>query len=374
MQIVADENMPYVDELFGQHANIRRLPGRTIQSNDLVDVDILLVRSVTKVNAELLHHANRLKFVGSATIGLDHIDEALLRTRGINYSNAPGCNATGVGQYVATALLKIASQENVYLKNKRVGIIGAGNTGSATFQCLSALGMHCYFYDPLLEAKGDKRINASFEWMLENCDVLSFHVPLTHAGPFPTHHMVNERVLSAMKPDVWLVNACRGGVIDNKALLEWRKSHPNSRLVLDVWEGEPQVHKNLVEWVDVATPHIAGYSMEGKARGTWMLYQWLAPLMNWPEAIDYKALIQLPNPPSQTIESRLTEEQLNALASLVYDLNLDDELFRKEGLTAEGFDGLRKNHQLRREFSALTLVLDRQFDVNWLKQFGFTIG
>ncbi|WP_298773851.1 4-phosphoerythronate dehydrogenase [uncultured Shewanella sp.] len=372
MKIIADENMPYVDALFGELGKIEKVNGRTLTADDVVDADVLLVRSVTQVNAELLEKNTRLTFVGSATIGTDHIDVEYLKSRDIPFANAPGCNATAVGEFVFIALLELAHRFGETLKNKTVGIVGAGNTGSAVAKCLTAFGVNVLLHDPLLQAQGDERAFVSLDTLIERCDVLSLHVPMTRTGPFPTWHLLDERRLSQLATGTWLINCCRGDVIDNQALIKIKRARSDLKLVLDVWEGEPHPMPELVPLVELATPHIAGYSLEGRARGSFMLYQALTAHLGYdcnhslhdlltPHWIERVHLHDLPD-----------EKALLQLVRLVYDLRDDDRLFRNQFLNVNGFDHMRKIHKHRRELSVLTLVNSGQFDVNWLSYLGFS--
>ncbi|GLP96579.1 4-phosphoerythronate dehydrogenase [Paraferrimonas sedimenticola] len=374
MRILADENMPYVEALFAEHAQITTKAGRAINADDLVDIDVLLVRSVTQVNRTLIAKANKLKYVGSATIGMDHVDQQALAERDIRFSNAPGCNAVGVGQWVAQVLLTLADKSDEVLKGKKLAVIGAGNTGTAAAKCLQALGCDVRLCDPFKAASGDPRDFVSLDEALDDADIVTCHVPLTKDGEYPTHYLLDRQRLESLKPNVWILNACRGAVIDNRALIDWAKANPQARIALDVWEGEPNPMPELADLVEIATPHIAGYSLEGKARGSYMLYQWLAPQLTWPAPNSLASLLPNPNQAPITCSAAPSQSQLLSWCERVYDLDLDDRLFRQKAFETGGFDGLRKNHQPRREFSALTLVPKGKFEVNWLEQFGFSVG
>ncbi|MCL1139243.1 4-phosphoerythronate dehydrogenase [Shewanella pneumatophori] len=372
MKILADENMPYVQQLFADFGRIETVNGRKLTAEQVQDADVLLVRSVTRVNPELLALNSKLKFVGSATIGTDHIDQEYLASRNVPFSNAPGCNATAVGEFAFIAMLELAQRFNSPLKGKVVGIVGAGNTGTAVAKCLEAYGIEVLLCDPLLQQSGDRREFVSLDSLIEKSDVISLHVPITKQGEHKTWYLFDEQRLNSLKQNTWLLNCCRGEVIDNRALIKFKQQRDDVKVVLDVWEGEPNPMAELVPYIEFCTPHIAGYSLEGKARGTYMLYQQLAKVLNLTADKQMDSL--LPNLWSEqlSVAEMSNERALLQLARFVYDLRDDDELFRKQFLNPQGFDQMRKNHTHRREFSALKVGNTGQTDVNWLSNLGFS--
>lgn len=372
MKILADENMPYVQALFADVGEVTLIDGRSLSAEQVRDADVLLVRSVTKVNRQLLKLNNKLQFVGSATIGLDHLDQDYLIERKISYTNAPGCNATAVGEYAFIAMLELARRFEQPLADKTVGIVGAGNTGSALQLCLEAYGVKTLLHDPLLQQGNDKRDFVSLDELIARCDVISLHVPLTTTGDYPTWHLFDEKRLAGLMSGCWLLNCCRGEVVDNRALIAIKQRRDDIKVVLDVWEGEPNPMAELVPYVEIATPHIAGYSLEGKARGTYMLY--LALMQQLGKIPDKSMDSLLPQLWSHQLSplSIPNEKALLALVRLVYDLRDDDEVFRRQFLNNHGFDLMRKNHKHRREFSALRLANNAGSDVDWLLKLGFS--
>ncbi|GAB1620212.1 4-phosphoerythronate dehydrogenase [Agarivorans albus] len=355
MKIVVDENIPFAQQILSQHGEVVAVDGRTMQPQQLVDVDALLVRSVTKVNQQLLAQANKLKFVGTATIGTEHVEQNYLAERGIAFASAPGCNAIAVGEYVATALLAATEYRYQSLVGKTIAIVGAGNTGSQVAKRAAALGMQVMLYDPPAAEQGTLANSVSFEQVLD-ADVISLHVPSTKNGKHPTYHLFNQQVLSKLTPEQILVNACRGEVIDNQALLEFAAQGKSPLLVLDVWEGEPTILEPLVKYAFIATPHIAGYSLEGKMRGTSMVYQAMCQALKI-EANDLsEQLLPVPEFSQITLKGELSDSQLTKLTQLVYNIFADDRRFRQHGASPSGFDKLRKFYPQRREFSALQVV------------------
>ena len=356
MKIIADENMPYVDALFGYLGKIEYVNGRTLTPKQVEDADVLLVRSVTKVNAALINNAHKLKFVGSATIGTDHVDVEYLSTRNIYFTNAPGCNATAVGEYAFIAMLELAQRFGESLAGKVVGIVGAGNTGTAAAKCMQAYGLKVLLCDPIKALQGDTREFVSLDTIIEQADIISLHVPITKEGEHKTWYLFDEARLNKLKPNTWLLNCCRGDVIDNRALVKFKQQRDDVKLVLDVWEGEPNPMAELVALAEFATPHIAGYSLEGKARGTFMLYQKWCELLDFPVKKSLESLLPAFQFNQIVSQGDLTEGQLLKLSRLVYDLRDDDFNFRGCFSTATGFDLMRKNHTYRREYSAISLT------------------
>ncbi|MCJ8320397.1 MAG: 4-phosphoerythronate dehydrogenase [Colwellia sp.] len=355
MKIYYDENMPFVEEFFGDFGELVPFSGRSLTAEQVSDADVLLVRSITKVNEELLHLNSNLRFVGTATIGVDHLDQQYLKKRKITYTSAPGCNAISVAEYVLSALVVLAERHLFNVHELTVGIIGAGNTGSRLSEKLSALGIKYLLCDPLLAQSGDEREFVALEKAL-SCDVISLHVPLIREGEFSTYHLLDEKRLSHLCDEQILINACRGEVVDNKALLQLKQQGLKTKLVLDVWESEPDVLQPLIPFVDIATAHIAGYSLEGKARGSEMLYLALCQQL---KSTPKKQLNQfLPTPAIDRVEIKhdFSEVLLNQLVKMVYDVRRDDAIFRHQ-INNQGFDYIRKTYPARREFSAISVIL-----------------
>ncbi|MBM7455071.1 erythronate-4-phosphate dehydrogenase [Oceanisphaera litoralis] len=358
MKLLADENMPFVQELFGDRAEIVTCPGREIRPEQLHDVDVLLVRSITRVDAALLAEAERLSFVGTATIGCDHIDTGLLARRGIAFASAPGCNKVAVGDYVLAALLRVAEYKGWSLREKSLGVVGVGNTGAEVARRARALGMTVRLCDPPRALK-DTTGFVDFEQALA-ADIVSFHVPLTHGGEHPTWHLLDQAAIAGLNDDQVLINACRGDVWDNQALLARQQGAYSAgaaplTLVMDVWEHEPEVLAPLVPHVLLATPHIAGYSLEGKARGTFALYRaWCEQ-----QQLDRRLALEqlLPPPPIGAVHLNEAPDQALAarLVRLVYDIAQDDAAFRQALGQPGFFDRLRKQYPQRRELGSVLL-------------------
>jgi erythronate-4-phosphate dehydrogenase len=368
VKIVADENMPGLEPLV-RWAELRRLPGRTLTHADVEDADVLLVRSVTAVNSRLLADS-AVGFVGSATIGTDHVDLGWLQSQKIAFAHAPGCNARAVAEYVLQAALRWSQQRQESLAGKRIGLVGLGNVGSEVAMLFSALGCDVVAIDPLRQRDGDEAAHAA--WASEEevlaCDIVSLHVPLTKRGDDATWHMLDAAKLSSLSAQQLLMSTCRGAVIDNDALL-LRLAQPDApTVVLDVWETEPQVPSALFRQVLLGTPHIAGYSVQGKLSGSAMvvaaLYRWLEQSkIGLPEAgkaaqvRDQDGRIMAPADLwPHGIES---EEGLLALLVGRYDLGLDHDHLQaslSERNPAEAFDRLRKQYAGRNEMSGVAVA------------------
>ena len=359
MLIVADENIPLIEEFFASFGEIRRLPGRQITRADVHDADVLLVRSVTRVDRELLE-GSAVKFVGTCTIGTDHLALDDFEHAGIQWASAPGCNARGVVDYVLGSLLTLADIEGADLAQRTYGVIGAGEVGGRLVRVLRDLGWKVQVCDPLRQA-AEGADYVSLEQIIEQCDVISLHTPLSKSGDFATWHLLDEARLNRLKPGTWLINASRGPVVDNAALRNVLNAREDLQAVLDVWEGEPQVDVELADLCVLATPHIAGYSLDGKQRGTAQIYQALCDALGQTPEVHLADL--LPAPWLAKVELSANSDLDWALAMLcrgVYDPRRDDAEFRRSLVgTVEqqklAFDALRKHYPVRREIEGLAV-------------------
>ncbi|WP_158783695.1 4-phosphoerythronate dehydrogenase PdxB [Pantoea sp. BAV 3049] len=370
MKILVDENMPYARELFSRTGNVVAVPGRPVPQRELDDADGLMVRSVTKVNAELLN-GKPVKFVGTATAGTDHIDEAFLQEQGIAFSAAPGCNAIAVVEYVFSSLLLLAERDGFLLKDRTVGIVGVGNVGGRLQARLEALGIRTLLCDPPRADRGDEGDFLPLSTLVAEADILTFHTPLFKQGEYKTLHLADEALLNALKPGTILINACRGPVVDNAALLKVLEQRSDLSVVLDVWEPEPDLSLPLLAKVDIATAHIAGYTLEGKARGTTQVYEAWTAFLGKPEQVALDTLLPAPEFGSVTLHGELDQPTLKRVVHLVYDVRRDDAPLRKVAAIAGEFDRLRKNYMERREWSSLQVICDSQQAAALLAKLGF---
>lgn len=370
MKILVDENMPYARELFSRTGTVVAVPGRPIPQAELDEADGLMVRSVTKVNAALLA-GKPVKFVGTATAGTDHIDEDFLKAQGIGFSAAPGCNAIAVVEYVFSSLLLLAERDGFALKERTVGIIGVGNVGSRLQARLEALGIRTLLCDPPRADRGDEGDFLPLASLVAEADILTFHTPLFKQGEYKTLHLADESLLMALKPGTILINACRGPVVDNAALLKVLDQRQDLSVVLDVWEPEPDLSLPLLEKVDIATAHIAGYTLEGKARGTTQVFEAWTRFLGQPQQIALDTLLPVPEFGRITLHGELDQPTLKRLVHLVYDVRRDDALLRKAAAIPGEFDRLRKNYLERREWSSLLVQCDSEQASALLLKLGF---
>lgn len=360
-RIIADEDIPLVEEAFGQFGAVDAVPGRAITAGRVQQADVLLVRSVTSVDAGLLD-GSEVQFVGSATTGTDHVDRPYLEDRGITFAHAPASNADSVADYVVVALLALARRKGVSIEDRTVGIIGCGNIGGRLAKRLSALGMGVLCNDPpRAEAHGASKPDpplVDLETVQSRADVITLHVPLTTGGRHPTRHLVDAAFLDRLHPGTWLVNTSRGCVVDGDALRSTLVTGSLDVAVLDVWENEPAPDPALIEAVDLATSHIAGYAYDGKLRGTRMLYEALCDFTDAPRRWNASAAIQPMStgalcctPPDPRLPP---PEWLYHMAIQGYDIRRDDAEMRvladlNSDERATAFSRLRSDYRKRRE-------------------------
>ncbi|TCK02542.1 4-phosphoerythronate dehydrogenase PdxB [Marinobacterium mangrovicola] len=373
LKIVADENIPALEPLFGELGDLVRLPGRSMSPSELADADLLLVRSVTRVNAELLA-GSRIGFVGTATIGTDHLDIGWLEQQKIQWCSAPGCNADAVVEYVLSVLWHLADEQGFDPLSRTFAVIGAGNVGGRLVERLRALGIKVLVCDPPRAEKEGKAGFVSLEEALAQADFISLHTPLVKDGQHPSHHLLNESNLDLIQQNAILLNAGRGPVIDNRALELFMQQRSDISLVLDVWEHEPAVSPALASHCRIATPHIAGYSLEGKIRGTWMLYREVCRWLGREAALSLESVLPMPEVERIYCNGRLAP--LKPIA-LTYDPYRDDRALRAtldlpEPEQRLAFDRLRKQYPVRREFSSLEVDgLEDETQDRLLRALGF---
>lgn len=366
LKIVADENLALTDYFFDEVADIDYMAGRGITAADISTTDALLIRSVTKVNAALLADSP-VQFIGSATIGTDHVDLDLLKQKGISFANAPGCNAQAVAEYVITAILTLQPQLVSAGKTMCLGIVGLGNVGRRLAILARRLDWRVLAYDPFVrldtfkgfafDQTGGKQSGIeqlSFEQVLAQSDALSLHVPITKNQPHATYHLMDAAALAQLKPHCMLINSARGEVVSEQALLA-DISITKRQVVLDVFEHEPKISQQLLNQLALATPHIAGYSLEGKARGTQMIYQ--AFCQHYDLTASKQFASQLPQMAQLFKSDQTLAHQLLPLLPQLYPIQADDQALRgcvnQSGFVdGQDFDHLRKTYPLRREWAA----------------------
>lgn len=364
MKIVADANIPFVRECFSSIGDVELLGGREITSDAVVEADVLLVRSITPVNARLLAES-RVKFVATATIGFDHIDTDYLRRNSIGFSSAPGSNANSAAEYVIAAMLEIAQKYQITLEGSSIGIIGVGNVGGRLAAKCQTLGMEFRLNDPPLQRQtGDSKFLPLEE--LYDCDFLTLHTPLTLEGRDKTYHLADEKFFNSLRRKSVFINASRGAVVDSKALIAAMNAEVLRGVVLDVWENEPNIDTELLKMVDIGTPHIAGYSLDGKIAGMVMIYQAACEHFG----IEARHSIEdfLPEPEVRYLKldpnQENQQETLLTAVQAIYDIRKDDVRLRgirssRAGEAGEFFDNLRKEYAVRREFQNTKVALER---------------
>ncbi|HET6441259.1 MAG TPA: 4-phosphoerythronate dehydrogenase [Phycisphaerae bacterium] len=361
MRILADENIPLVGEAFGPMGEVVAAPADAIRPLLVRDAQALLVRSVTPVGAALLD-GSAVRFVATATIGVDHVNQEYLQQRGIAFASAEGSNAQSVAEYVFTALAVLAERGGWRFRDKALGIVGVGNIGSRVARIAEGLGMTVLRNDPPLARRTGDPKYVPIEALAE-ADIVTFHVPLTREGHGATYHMIGENLLSRLRRDVILLNTSRGSVADTAVLKAALGAKRIGGVVLDVWENEPNIDLELLNAVDIATPHIAGYSYDGKVNGTRMILHAFCRHFGLQRMWDPSPLMPPPEKPRLRLPKVDAQQAIRYATRAAYDIEADDTRLRAirekpaEGRSAY-FKSLRKNYSLRREFPQTTVELE----------------
>ena len=375
MKIIADQNIPVVKEAFGSLGEVITISGRDMTCSSVKDADVLLVRSITKVDGSLLDNT-RIKFVGTATIGTDHVDEKYLSERNICFASAPGSNADSVAEYMVSAILNLEKNKNIKFTGKTIGIIGCGNVGSRVKKRMETIGMNCLVNDPPLERMTGQKGFVSLDELLSSSDMVTVHVPLTKKGDCPTYKMIDDKFLAKMEPGVVLFNTSRGSVMDEEALYANRSRL--GALVLDVWNDEPAINMKTLDITDIATPHIAGYSFDGKIRGTAMLYSALCDFLKIEKKTDFSVFTQSGDVPPICLKD--SGDLLYDVINCAYPVMRDDSDLRRIKLADNPggyFDKLRKEYYKRREFFNHTVItggVKPVKEIEILKNLGFVVS
>jgi erythronate-4-phosphate dehydrogenase len=352
---LADDHIPFLKGILEPFAEVIYVKGGMIDHELAMKADGLIIRTRTICNAALLE-GTPVKFIATATIGYDHIDTEYCSKNGIHWFHAPGCNASSVRQYVASALSTFALTHHFSLRGRKIGIIGVGHVGSKVAQLTEALGMVPLLNDPPRERNENVSGFVSLEEIQESADIITFHVPLTYEGPDRTFHMADSLFFKKLKKNPLLINTSRGPVVETEAVKSAIRSHEISGFAADVWESEPDLDLELMKMADIATPHIAGYSVEGKANGTAACVRNASRFFNFGIYEWYPSFLPLPEKPIIEINTRdKTEEQAIFEAILAsYDVMKDDANFRKD---PSQFENLRNHYPVRREFEAFRVKI-----------------
>lgn len=362
MFVVVDDKIPYIRETIEKIADrVLYLPGKEFTKDKIKNADALIIRTRTRCNRQLLEDTN-VKFIASATMGYDHIDTEYCKQAGITWTNCPGCNASSVGQYDKTVLIRLAMAKKLVPEETTVGIVGVGNAGSAVARAIRPLGVKLMFNDPPREKKykvlleneqADFSANPAQheilpaplfpvkQWhtldkLAEKCDLIAFHVPLIYKGEYPTHYLANSTFFKKLKRHPVILNAGRGGVIDESALLTALDNGTVKEAVIDTWENEPDINRQLLEKTFIGTPHIAGYSADGKTNATRMSLEALCNFFGISRQI-----IIIPPEMSPSDYWNKTQKELQ-----LYDPEADSQRLKRY---PDKFEYLRGNYPLRRE-------------------------
>lgn len=366
MKILCDENIPFSREAFSQFGEVLLFNGRNLSNSDLKNCDLLVVRSVTEVNEELLENTP-VKFVGTATIGTDHIQEEYLASNNIAFNSAKGCNANSVKEYFFTALFNLLNIET-NIKKTKLAVVGAGDIGGRLVKAANLLDFKVLVNDPPKERTNLYNYNFVSLFEALNCDIITLHTPLTYAKQDKTYHLINKFNLPYIKEKSIFINCSRGGVVNNEAMYQ-SLLEKDLLTCFDVWENEPKISFDLLEMVSLGTPHIAGYSLEGRVNGTYWIANSLAEFLetnnkwtpNLEPVFENNRFIDVKRNPIS---------ELRKLFNSIYPISRDDAWLRTE----KKFDDLRKNYPVRREFSNYEVSVDKGFIyLEFLRDLGFNI-
>ena len=363
MKIVADANIPFVKECFSSIGQVTVVGGRAITPDVVADADALLVRSITPVDEKLLA-GSKVRFVATATIGFDHVDLDFLARNNIGFTSAPGSNANSAAEYVIAGLLDIGQRYALDLEGRSIGVIGVGNVGGRVAEKCQAMGMEVYLNDPPLKRQTGDEKYLPLEQLFD-CDLITFHTPLTFEGPDKTYHLADEKFFKSLKQRCVFINASRGPVVDSVALKSNIKSGRLRAVMLDVWENEPDIDVELLKMVDLGTPHIAGYSLDGKIAGMIMIYKAACEYFALKPKFDLNDFLPVPPVPELKIDPNISGDQDALLSAVqkIYRIDKDDTRLRRvldkpARKRGEYFDALRKNYPVRREFENTRVILD----------------
>ena len=375
MKIVADDKIPFLKGVFEPFAELVYLPGQNISRADLKNADALITRTRTICDKQLLH-ATQVSFIATATIGYDHIDTAWCESNGIHWTNAAGCNAGSVAQYIAAVLVHLSRKHNFRFADRTLGVIGVGNVGRNILNVAEALGLRVVCNDPPRVRKSGACGFVSLDGIFREADIITLHTPLNHEGIDKTFHLVDAEFMKHCRKETILINSSRGEVVDNRALYDALSQQLIADAVCDVWENEPNIDNNLLEKVALGTPHIAGYSADGKANGTTMVVQAIARTFGIPELLRWKPYA-IQKPANNLINIDCTsiddQEALCRAIEATYPISRDDQNLRAN---PNYFEKIRGDYPLRREFQAYQVNLKngRQSLIESLIKLGFIVN
>jgi erythronate-4-phosphate dehydrogenase len=374
VRVVIDDKIPFIKGILEPFAEVVYFPGSKIDKHIIKEADALIVRSRTLCDKNLLE-GSRIKFVATATIGYDHIDTNWCEANGIEWTNAAGCNSSSVQQYMASTLVYLSKKFNFKFEDRTLGVIGVGNVGKKIVRLAEILGMRVVLNDPPIARQRGPCGYVSLDGLIQEADIISLHVPLNYNGDDKTYHLIDELKLKKFNQGTILINTSRGEVVDNLALKNVLKSGILKNAVLDVWEKEPDIDLELMKMLDIATPHIAGYSADGKANGTAMSVRALSKYFNLGIDNWFPENIPLPSFPVITInaKNKTVQEAISEVIEKTYEVKSDDERLRK---VPQDFEKQRGNYPVRREFQAYSINLKNGSAelVDRLKELGLKIN
>jgi len=374
IKIVADDKIPFLKGALDDICEMVYLPAKEITKDKIIDADALIIRTRTICNESLLKGTS-VKFIATATIGYDHIDTQYCKESCITWTNAPGCNSSSVMQYIASALFTLRKKQKISFDEVALGVIGVGNVGSKVVSLAEKLNIRVYLNDPPRERAEKSCQFISLEGIVRECNIITFHVPLTKEGIDKTFHMADDDFFSALNPGTIVINSSRGEVINTNALKKAIKSKKLNAVVLDVWENEPMIDRELLDLVDIGTPHIAGYSADGKANGTAMSVQAISKFFNLGRDNWYPENVPIPENHQIIIDCKNKDinDILSEIILFTYDLTEDDKKLRSN---PDSFEKLRENYPIRREFNSYEIKLTNCNDnniPNTIKNLGFKL-
>ncbi len=355
--IVADNKIPFLKGALEPFAEVRYLPASEITNASLRDVDALITRTRTNCNANLLD-GTAVKFIATATIGFDHIDDTYCREHSIKWVSAPGCNSSSVMQYIGSALLTIAKRKNLTLSDCTIGIVGVGNVGKKVARLATLFGMNVLCNDPPRMRMETNLDFVSIDEIMSKSDIITFHVPLNKEGLDKTYHLADDNFFAKVKKGTVLINTSRGSVVETHSLKKTIKIGTISSAVLDVWESEPNIDRELLAMVDIATPHIAGYSADGKANGTSMCVHAVSEFFKLGVPTNWYPVVLLPeDSTSLAIDCKNKTYQENLYEAILptYQIMNDDARLRT---SPETFEQQRSSYPIRREYPTYELKLN----------------
>lgn len=369
-KIAIDSSIPYTKGLIDEIAVVDYVDRGNFVNDRIKDCDAIIVRSTINCNKDLLSQTN-LKIVSTATAGFDHIDTKFCEANGINWANSPGCNRESVAEYVLSALARVLLRKGKNFKDiSCLGIVGVGYTGSALANLCKIIGIKTMFCDPIRAEKDGSSGFYSLEELAGNCDVISFHVPLNKDSKYPTYHMINASFLEKMQDSSILINACRGAVADTVALKDYHRRGKFSALIIDCWEGEPIIDKELLDMVDIATTHIAGFSADSKANSTLMSINNVLRFFGMKE-LDMN-LISLYNPENSIIDLNEIEED-KQIETAIISTNTLEKIDEELRLNPNDFEHIRESYHRPREFRAYKVRNASSENSVILRQLGFEV-